>query len=196
MIDGAERSHVNGHGLAYFYYSKADQETREEPSTCVMRSFVKQLFMLQCCPAKLQTTLMHRIEEAKSSHRTLLSAMECEILLLNFLNAIPRTYLILDGLDEFLESDAIEMITSLKDVVRRSRGSAKIFISSRDEGHIRKTFHAIKYQQHFLEIGISHENHTDIKKFVETETEKNFNRYVVEKRRYLIGRLVYGANGM
>lgn len=196
MDNDAEESQTIGAGLAYFYYSKADQETREEPSTCVFQSFVKQLFMLPCCPEKLRKNLTQRIEEVKQAHRTFLSYKECEGLLLDFVSEAARTFLILDGLDEFPEWDACEMIITLTNLVRRSSGLVHLFVSSRDEGHIRKTFHATECQQLLLEINIGHENQIDIEKFVEMETKRNFKRFSVDKQRHLIDKLMGGANGM
>ncbi|KAF7532740.1 hypothetical protein G7054_g7688 [Neopestalotiopsis clavispora] len=196
MDNNARESPAIGAGLAYFYYSKADQETREQPSTFVFQSFVKQLFMLPSCPEKLHINLIQRIEDVKKAHRTFLSYKECENLLLDFVNEVSHTFLILDGLDEFPEWDACEIIIALTNLVRISSGLVHVFVSSRNEDHIRKTFRATEYQQPFLEINIGSENQADIERFIEKETKQNFNRYSADKQRHLIDRLTGGANGM
>lgn len=163
-------SHANtqlGEGLAFFYFSKTDQETLDRPLLHVLQSFVRQLAVVSHQPQKIYAGLVEKCRDLDSRTRSF-NAQLCKEMIADIVNDCPHTTLILDGLDEFPRDDLHGIITFLSQLAKNAKRPLKVFISSRNEPYIRTML--ADSQAKLKQVTIVDENHTDIRNFVEDQT--------------------------
>lgn len=128
------------YALAYFYCNyKEDQ--RRDPSS-ILRSIVKQL-----CLADLgegfpePVSVIYRERKKVADLGRLLNVEESKNLLVILATGFLRTTIVIDALDECDPDTRANLFDVLEAVVSSSKGNhVKVFVTSRDDGDLRKKF--------------------------------------------------------
>ncbi|KAI1828523.1 hypothetical protein F4861DRAFT_544755 [Xylaria intraflava] len=169
-VEDTSRCEPIDEGFAFFYYSKNDQELKGDPIAHILGSFLRQLATVPHYPAEVYTGLIilrHRMEERKITF----DAKHCKEILSHLVDLLPRTFIILDGLDEFENSSDIrEIIRFFVELVKKSERPVKIFISSRGEPSIREEL--LRAKGNLTQITILDKSQPDIKEFVQKRTRE------------------------
>lgn len=131
--------------LAYFYCSYQEDQ-RKDPAS-ILRSLVKQLCLLSQSglPATVLSIYNQRKKDADLSY--LLSIEESKQLLIELSSGYLRTTIVVDALDECDANsrgrlcDVLKQVVSLSEQTQQTnQTSIKVFITSRDDGDLRKKF--------------------------------------------------------
>jgi hypothetical protein len=133
----------------------------------VLRAFVRQL----STTAGDQNSVLKRLKEYYNEARLKASELSMEDskkLLLEFLNAYPRTTLVLDALDECEKHKRLELIEILDYLLAEASNPLKIFVSSRPDGDIKEK---LKCRAN-IQINAT-DNQDDISRFVRSEIVKH-----------------------
>lgn len=154
------------YALAYFYCNYKEAE-RTDPAS-ILRSLVKQLCLLSpgsSFPDAVLSVYEQRKKEADLSN--LLSVEESKHLLIKLSAGFLCTTIVVDALDECDPKTRGSLFNVLEDIVSSSqRNPVKVFVTSRDDGDLRK-----KFQDHpnvYIQEG---DNSADINYFIKTEIE-------------------------
>lgn len=167
------------HSLAYFYCNYNEQE-RKDPAS-ILRSLVKQL-CLQSPKSTLPTPVLSIYHQRKDDADlyNLLSIEECKNLLVHLSAGFLRTTIIIDALDECDIETREGLFDLLEDVVSTSnRNPVKAFITSRDDGDLRKKFE--DSPNVYIQEG---DNSGDINHYIRAEIE-----VCIKKKRLLDGKV-------
>lgn len=158
-------------GFAYFYFSKNDSELpKDDPTAQILGSFLRQLASLPGYPQKTFKALRKLHNEMKDRQVTH-DVKRFEEVLLELVDLLPRTFIVLDGLDEIERPrDAKPILQFLVRLAQASKNPVKIFISSRDETHISDSLAGAECG--FNRMHIVDENHTDIKEYIKNEMQE------------------------
>lgn len=169
-VRDASDAHAAKEGFAYFYYSKNDPGLSEgDPTAHILGSFLRQLATLPGYPEKTFKTLFKLRDSMKAKSMTS-DVRSYEKVLSELADLLPRTFIILDGVDEIERAtDADYIVKFLIGLAQRSERPIKIFISSRDELHLRRNIeHAYRISER---ISIVDENHPDIKEYIQARVQ-------------------------
>lgn len=181
-------------GFAFFYYSKNDQELKGDPIAHILGSFLRQLSTVPHYPDAIYTKLINlrrHMEEKKISY----DPKRCREFLTELVDLLPRTFIVLDGLDEIEEpSDVEEIVQFLVRIVEKAKRPVKIFISSRDETYIRDELS--KAEHNLIHIHFMRENQPDILEYVQKRTAKIGHRWDPEVKQQVEKTLCDNAQGM
>ncbi|KAJ8120870.1 hypothetical protein ONZ43_g2534 [Nemania bipapillata] len=156
--DGDEQT---DEGFAFFYYSKIDQELRGNPEAHILGSFLRQLARVSHYPKRIYTSLVKLYNSMKDQGMTFNGKLYQENLV-QLVNLFPRTFLVLDGLDEMADNYIENIVEFLIELVKKSERVVKVFISSRQTPTITKLF----LYHNPIKINVSYRNQPDIRKFV------------------------------
>ncbi|GAW17761.1 hypothetical protein ANO14919_072280 [Xylariales sp. No.14919] len=181
-------------GFAFFYYSKSDQELKGDPIAHILGSFLRQLATVPRYPKDVYTGLIELrrlMEDAKITF----DANHCKETLSQLVDLLPRTVIVLDGLDEFeSSSDVGDIVQFFIEVVENSERPVKIFISSREDPYIRDEL--LEAKNNLAHITFFDENQPDIKKFVQKRTQEIGRWWNPEIKQKVETTLCDQANGM
>lgn len=141
--------------LAYFYFDVNDQSKRFGDN--LLRSLILQLSRQSQAAFKILQELHRLAKGAWQMYGQFTSSQPSIERLLQALNSIIRqlghTYIVLDGLDESNDSEAI--LVHVSDIVRYTPSNVSIFVTSRDEREIGMSFenlNAISLPIHGAEV--------------------------------------------
>jgi hypothetical protein len=200
LIDSLKRgSRTNNEALAYFYCTRNPAEPERADPEEILRSVVRQLSCLKPgLPIMEPVTTKYSEREEGSFGLTKLTIEECLELVIELTEIYPSTTIVLDALDECSPDTRHELLQALDDIIQKSVGLVKIFVSSRDDSDIvcRLKESSNLYIQ-------SSDNSEDITRFVRHEVELSIRRRRLlggdvsdELRQTVIDALVGGAQGM
>ncbi|KAJ2988525.1 hypothetical protein NUW58_g3928 [Xylaria curta] len=155
-------------GFAFFYYSKNDRELKGDPLAHILGSFLRQLATVPHYPKHMYTCLVE-LHDLMEERKITLDIERYKQILLQLTNLLPRTFLVLDGLDEFeKKTDVADIVGYFVELVEKSDRPIKVFISSRWRPYISNKL--IKAKHNFSQLVLSNENQADIEKFVQQFT--------------------------
>ncbi|KAI0202456.1 hypothetical protein F4808DRAFT_468565 [Astrocystis sublimbata] len=181
-------------GFAFFYYSKNDQELKGDPIVHIVGSLLKQLARVPRYPDQIHTGLVELYNQMDDKEK-LPDIERWKKLLLEIVTVLPRTIIVLDGLDEFeKEADARHIIGFFGQLVENSDRPVKIFLSSRDESYIRNKM--LELEQNLKHITISHENQADIEEYLRVRVPEIGWRWDAEVKEEIKHTLYERSNGM
>ncbi|KAI1778949.1 hypothetical protein F4818DRAFT_402973 [Hypoxylon cercidicola] len=193
-VQNTNQSTPTAEGFAFFYYSKNDQEMKGDPIEHILGSFLRQLAIAPYDSKEIYRDLveLHRgMEEKKMTF----DAVNYKQVMSRIVNHLPRTRIILDGLDEFENPpDICDIIEFLVQLVEKSERPVKVLISSRENSSITKTL--LEANQNLTKIIFSHENRSDIVKFVDQTMEKIGFNWDQELKKEVKKKLCDKAHGM
>ncbi|RYC65916.1 hypothetical protein CHU98_g284 [Xylaria longipes] len=193
-VDDTSGCEAIDEGFAFFYYSKNDQELKGDPTAHILGSFLRQLATVPHYPEEIYTglsELRRHMEEKKITF----DAKRCKETLSKLVDLLPRTFIVLDGLDEFENpSDIEDIVRFLIDLVEKSERPVKIFISSRGEPYIREEL--LKAKHNLAQLTFVDENQPDIEEFVQKRTQEIGRWWGAEIKQEVETTLCKGANGM
>ncbi|GKU10778.1 hypothetical protein FLAG1_11572 [Fusarium langsethiae] len=155
-------------GFAFFYFRKTDQDSGDRMLN-VLRSFVRQLATIPNHPKKMIAFLIQRYRDMEKTKQPF-DKKFCEESLLQLVNFLPRTVIILDGLDEFDKEDMKAIMEIMVKLLKESRRPLKMFISSRDRSDIRSSL--LNAGSMLATIAIADKNEPDIEKFVKQRVKE------------------------
>ncbi|KAF7535742.1 hypothetical protein G7054_g5122 [Neopestalotiopsis clavispora] len=170
-IKDVSDTHAAKEGFAYFYYSKNDPGlSNGDPTAQILGSFLRQLATIPGYPKKTFKTLLKLRDDMENKMMTS-DVQGFEKALSELSGFFPRTFIFLDGLDEIERpADADKIIKILVELAQKSERPIKIFISSRDEVHLRRSF---EYADRIYErISVVDENHPDINGYIRIRVQK------------------------
>jgi hypothetical protein len=154
--------------IAYFYCSRASDDTKRGDPSIVLRSIAKQLAQPgESVP--LADPVDRRYKEiADSDQERDLNIYETMGLIIE-LKDINSATIIIDGLDECNSQDGKRgaLFQGLKTIASSPGKAVKIFVASRDEFDIMGAFS--DYPYHWID---AQDNKADIRKYVEEQLEK------------------------
>ncbi|KAI0860616.1 hypothetical protein F4860DRAFT_199063 [Xylaria cubensis] len=169
-VKGSSEDKPINEGFAFFYYSKNDQELKGDPVAHVLASFLRQLATVPHYPEHVYNGLVKLCRHMKDNKVTFDTKL-CKETLSELVDLLPRTFIILDGLDEFENpSDVEDIVGFLVELGEKSEHPVKIFISSRGEPYIQDEL--LKANHNLAQIDFSNENQPDIEKFVHKRMER------------------------
>lgn len=179
--------------MIYFYFNRNDS-ARQNP-TVLLRALVKQLSIsLPGLPNSVVVEYDKRLERGTGP----LDFQESSDCLVSLLDLYPQTTIVIDALDESDAEQRGELLEALNKIVHASVNLVKIFISSRDDIHIKLIL------THVPNIYIqARDNGGDIDRFVRQSVTKSvekspFLRHNVteEFKEQMIVTIQAKANGM
>ncbi|RPB06631.1 hypothetical protein P167DRAFT_580246 [Morchella conica CCBAS932] len=167
------QSRIHSEGFAYFYCNHKEQDRREPAS--IFRALLKQLSIHPRSSALYVPIIEEydlRRRDGFASGDLLLD--QCKALIIQLLNLIPKTTIIIDGLDECdLKSlndvcTRDDLLDALQELVHVPvKGVVKVFVSSREDHDIMKAFGRVPN----LRIRLT-DNAKEIGLFVDLEVRK------------------------
>ncbi|KAK1238154.1 hypothetical protein MKX08_002733 [Trichoderma sp. CBMAI-0020] len=169
-------------GFAFFYYSKNNKEVTDDPVINVLRSFLRQLAQVPHYANGIFDDLASQCLKMEKAQRAFTPDF-CRKQISTIVNALPRTTLVLDSLDELEPQHMQEIISFLVDLVNDSKRPVKIFVSSRFTTDIYNEVRRATNKP--TRMDIAEQNQGDIESFRDDEVKGK----VVEK-------ISKGANGM
>lgn len=151
----------------YFYCTRNPQEPARANPKNIFQSLLRQMSCLRPGSAILDATnsAYNRREEDDFASGEF-SLTECKDLIIGLVEQRLSTTMVLDALDECDPEQLPDMLKALQDILQRSSGLVKIFVSSRDDQDI--VWRLKDYPN--LEIN-ARKNHDDIVNFVQSEIE-------------------------
>ncbi|KAM5352937.1 hypothetical protein ACJ41O_005659 [Fusarium nematophilum] len=165
LVD-ADKGAAVDEAFAFFYCSKNDPEIKDDLVTHTFRSYVRQLATVPHYPTKMESGLVKLCNTMQKASQSFTVA-DCKKRITELVGIFPRTTLVLDGLDE-------------------------IFVSSRDEDHIRK----LLPMRNVVEVKFGHNNETDIEKYINTELDEIGDEWSQQAKTEVKGELSKGGDGM
>jgi hypothetical protein len=128
---------LGNESLAYFYCTRNPAEPERADPEEILRSIVRQL---SCpspgCPIMKPVTAKYNQREEDSFELTKLALEECLELIIQLTELYPSTTIVLDALDECSPNTRHELLQALDDIIQKSAGLVKVFVSSRDDQDI------------------------------------------------------------
>ncbi|KAI0546424.1 hypothetical protein F4679DRAFT_557848, partial [Xylaria curta] len=188
------KSEPNDAGFAFFYYSKNDKSLAGNPVAHTLASLLRQLATVPRYPGRIYTGLSKLYHDMQKEQITF-DGKRFKETLLQIVNLLPGTVIVLDGLDEFEnERDIGSIVRFFGELVEKSERPVKIFISSRGESYIRDEL--FKFKQILTRIDFSDENQPDIEEYVKTRIEDISHRWGTEVKDEVQTTLCDKARGM
>ncbi|RGP66319.1 ankyrin repeat [Fusarium sporotrichioides] len=179
-------------GFAFFYFRKTDQDDGDRMLN-VLRSFVRQLAIIPNHPKKMVAFLIKRYQDMEKIKQPFDKKL-CEESLLQLVHLLPRTVIVLDGLDEFDKEDMKTIMETMVKLLKESRRPLKMFISSRDRSDIRSSLSNAGSM--LATIAIADKNEPDIEKFVKQRVKEIGEDWGQEVRDEVEKRLCTESGGM
>ncbi|KAI0449027.1 hypothetical protein F5B21DRAFT_495696 [Xylaria acuta] len=195
-VEDTSQCELIDEGFAFFYYSKNDQELKGDPVAHILGSFLRQLATVPHYPKQVYTGLIE-LRRHMDEKKVTFDAKRCKETLSQLVDRLPRTFILLDGLDEFEKpEDVEEIVRFFIRLVENSERPVKVFISSREETYI--SHELLEAKQTLAQITIYDENQPDIKEFVQKRTEEIGCRWgwETEIKQEVETTLCKGARGM
>lgn len=170
---------------AYFYFDFSD--TQKQTVSNMLCSIVAQLSVSILSHEVDQ--LYHRCKDGQ--HRP--CQHDLIETLVTLLNELPRTYLIVDALDEC--SERTQLLDSLRKIIQRTATHANVLVTSREEHDISKSLEGIISKSVSLEGGGLD---SDIKRHIQKclENDVAWKNDTSEVKQEIQETLVQGAHGM
>ncbi|KAL3595587.1 hypothetical protein FPOAC2_09932 [Fusarium poae] len=190
--NGSKASVPTDEGFAFFYFRKTDQDGGDQVLN-VLRSFVRQLATIPNYPEKMVAFLIQRCKDMEKSQQPFDKSL-CEESLLQLINLLPRTVIVLDGLDEFDKEDMKIIMQIMVKLLGESQRPLKMFISSRDRPDIRSSLSNAR--QMLATITVADKNEPDIEKFVKKRVKEIGEDWGQEVRDKVERRLCTESGGM
>lgn len=158
-------------GFAFFFCNRDEQNRRQALS--VLRSLVRQL----AAPKDNTQSVRKSLQEARQKtigRASELGLSDCHGQLLESFNLYPRTFIVLDALDEVLDDELDLLMEKLDDLVGKTEAGnkVKLFVASRPEKEI-----ARMYGSGPTVIINAGDNKADIERFVKMEMDTIEKRY-------------------
>lgn len=184
----------------YFYCSRSNQETTRSDPRAVLASIVRQMSLLKPGgPVLPPSLLFYHQKEGDGFNSGNISIDESTKLVADLTEYHAVSTIVVDALDECNPESRHELLGALEDILQRSSGLVKIFVSSREEGDLvceLRSYPSLKIS--------SDRNSKDIELFIRTETTKlvtsgrllRYSRAKDELKDKIIMQLLLGANGM
>lgn len=199
MIDDIEPETKSGECSLSYFYCNYKEEQRRDPAS-ILRSLVKQLCLQSpgdSFPEPVLTIYNKRVKDANLT--SLLNIEESKHLLIGLSAGFLRTTLIIDALDECDTETRGSLFNAIEEVVSLSkRNPVKAFITSRDDGDVRRKFK--NSPNVYIE---ERDNSSDINHYIKTEIEACIDREelldgIVSKdlQEKIVSALEAGARGM
>ncbi|KAK1969034.1 hypothetical protein LY78DRAFT_678825 [Colletotrichum sublineola] len=181
-------------GFAFFYYSKNNKDVTDDPVTNVLRSFLRQLAQVPHYANGIFDDLASLCRKMEKSQQAFTPDL-CRDKILRLVNALPRTILVLDSLDELEPQHMQEIISFFVNLVNTSERPVKIFVSSRFTTDIYNEVN--KANNKPMRMDIAAKNQGDIKRFVLERTMRIDCRWRNEEvRGEVVEKISRDANGM
>lgn len=158
-------------GFAFFFCNRDEPDRRQ--ALPVLQSLVRQL----AAPKNDTQSIRKSLQEARTKavdKASKLGLSDCHGQLLESFNLYPKTFIVLDALDEVLDDELDLLIESLDDLVGKVEAGkiVKLFVASRPEKGI-----ARMYGSGPTVIIHAGDNKADIERFVTMEMDKFEKRY-------------------
>ncbi|KAK2015697.1 ankyrin [Colletotrichum eremochloae] len=150
-------------GFAFFYYSKNNKDVTDDPVTNILRSFLRQLAQVPHYANGIFDDLASLCRKMEKTQQAFTPDL-CRDKILTLVNALPRTILVLDSLDELEPQHMQEIISFFVNLVNTSERPVKIFVSSRFTTDIYNEVN--KANNKPTRMDIAAKNQGDIKRFV------------------------------
>jgi hypothetical protein len=185
--------------LAYFYCARDPSEPERGNPLAILSSLVRQLSCLKPgMPIMAPIISKYTAREESNFGFTNLSLDECVQLILDLSGIYPSMTIIIDAIDECDPNTRLDLLEALDDILQRSAGLVKVFVSSRDDNDIVCRLE----NSPNLYVGAS-DSREDIERYVKVEVEKSIqNRKLLrgcvskELRELTVTTLIDGAQGM
>ena len=184
----------------YFYCSRNNQETTRSDPRAISGSLARQMSSLKPgAPILPPSMSLYRLKEVDGFASGSISIDESTKLITGLTDYYAVSIIIVDALDECNPESRHELLDALEDILHRSSGLVKIFVSSREEGDL------VCELRDYPSLRISSDrNSKDIELFVRTETTRlvTLNRLLRhsqakdEMRDKIMETLLVGADGM
>ncbi|KAF9776186.1 hypothetical protein IL306_005660 [Fusarium sp. DS 682] len=181
-------------GFAFFYYSKNNKEVTDDPVTNVLRSFLRQLAQVPHYANGIFNDLATLCRQMDKSQRAFAPDL-CRAKISALVNALPRTTLVLDSLDELKPQHMQEIVSFFVDLVKDSERPVKIFVSSRFTTDIYNEVHRATNKP--TRVDIADKNQRDIERFVRERTMRIDCHWRNDKvKSKVVERISKNANGI
>ncbi|KAI9763081.1 MAG: hypothetical protein M1840_000928 [Geoglossum simile] len=198
VIDAFKGLSLGNESLAYFYCTRNPAEPERANPAEILRSIVRQL----SCPRPghpIMKPVTAKYNQREDSFMlTKLTSGDCLELIIELTEMYPLTTIFLDALDECDPNTRHELLEALDDIIQKSAGLVKVFVSSRDDQDI-----VWKLRDSPNLYICSSDNAEDIRRFVHQEVWQSIERgrllrgFVSDDlARTVIRTLVDGAQGM
>lgn len=184
----------------YFYCSRSNQETTRSDPRAILASLARQMSSLKPgAPILPPSLLLYRRKEVDGFASGSISIDESTNLIVSLTDYYAVSTIIVDALDECNPESRYQLLDALEDILQRSSGLVKIFVSSREEGDL------VCELREYPSLRISSDkNSKDIELFVRTETTRLLKAGKLlrnsqakdDLKEKIMTRLLEGANGM
>ena len=154
--------------IAYFYCDKANNEVELDSVLMILRALLRQLSTLEGYP--LMRLIVEKFESIHEQRH--ISEEECKDLIVALCDVYPTTTLVLDGLDECNLEVRVSLIESVQEIMSRTHGTLKLFVTSRFEGDLSLALQDVEYS---LALKAAHITH-DITLFVKEQVAKSIGK--------------------
>ncbi|UKZ68210.1 uncharacterized protein TrAtP1_009245 [Trichoderma atroviride] len=181
-------------GFAFFYYSKNNKNVTDDPVTNILRSFLRQLAQVPHYANGMFDDLASQCLKMDKAQRAFTPDF-CRKQISTIVNALPRTTLVLDSLDELEPQHMQEIISFFVDLVNDSKRPVKIFVSSRFTTDIYNEVHRAINKP--TRMDIAEQNQGDIERFIRERTTRfDCHWRNDEVKGKVVEKISKGANGM
>jgi hypothetical protein len=197
IVEAAKKRSVStGAAVAYFYCDHAQSETLA--STTIFRSIMKQLIThYRILRKPLPQCVDEGLEQAHRLGWKSFDPIELCSFLLDLINSLSETFLILDGLDECDPKERRDILKFVTSSLKRpgSKRICKFLVASREEVNMRH------WVPNCFQISINDKNiHSDICSFVDRTVDNKLEEESLVATPSLVNeikkRLIEGAKGM
>ncbi|KAK9446206.1 ankyrin protein [Metarhizium brunneum] len=190
LIDEVDSPLVD-EGFAFFYCSKGDADIQDDLEIHLLRSLLRQLATVPHYPTRMEQSLIELCDEMRKKSEVF-SVQKCQEKIVQLINILPRTIFVLDALDECDKGTAKRLVKFFTRLMEESKSLIKIYVSSRDEQHIRRTI----CSNHTVEITINKDNHDDIERYISTTIEEVGDEWSSNVKLAVAEKLSKGHHGM
>ncbi|KXH61667.1 hypothetical protein CSAL01_03843 [Colletotrichum salicis] len=181
-------------GFVFFYYSKNNKDVADDPVTNILRSLLRQLARVPHHAERIFKDLASLCQDMDKAQRAFTPSL-CRDKISTLVDALPRTIIVLDSLDELEPQHMQEIVSFFVDLVNTAEGPVKIFVSSRFTTDIYNE--ANKANNKPTRIDIAEQNQGDIESFFQARTERIDCRWRdQEVKSKVVEKISKDANGM
>ncbi|KAM0429782.1 hypothetical protein ACHAPT_006388 [Fusarium lateritium] len=188
---GGDKGPAIDEAFAFFYCSKTDVEISDGLLTHTLRSYLRQLATVPHHPTKMESGLVKLCNAMQMTNQSF-TVTECKKRITELVGIFPRTTLVLDGLDECDKATRKTLVEFFAKLIKESQRPVRIFISSRDEDHIRK----LLPMRNVIEVKVGQNNKADIEKYIDAELDEIGDEWSQQAKLEVKDKLSKGGDGM
>ena len=202
MIEQGRSSFLAGQNPnpVFFYCVRDPAEPARSEARTILASLARQLSCIEPGTPLLKPTVdLFTKKETEGFASGRLRVEESLELIVQLVEAYPLTTIVIDALDECNPDDQRVLLKAIEEILRRSSGLVKVFISSRNDHDI------VSRLEEYPNLEItSDRNSDDIAVFVKDRTEQlvrekvllRHNKSPSEMKKLIVDKTIEGAAGM